>query len=453
MKSLTKWTFFLLFFLLPSAWLRAENTQGFLTARMDTEAMLRTRVRVKGMESLLFGRLQSDKNGEIKGSAGFSTPMFSIGPVNLRGIMREIFRLGEYVPGSAVYEELPGIKLDSSIEGTGTPGAALYTPGRQFGSLLGIKKERLFWNLWGACETVSDFNLYGYAGMNRLYRNRGPDDQWVFKNPPFPGNSILHFAGGAAAGPKTRFVSLSLFSSLSALTPPGFAFRCSTKLLFAFLHLFGVCNITSPSFITPEGVYTKNLFNVGGRALLFPKSVMQLSAAYEKKVERKETFPAPSRKSSHTIEIAGTLELDVLTVTLGWKQQGKFDRLGYLSGRDNIYLNLKLSKNGRISFSLEPDLCRMTDGAKSLYLPVSVSLIGKKIRCEGKVHFHWAPDFSYKAAARITLKGEKKEGFVKIEVEPGSGEKLFDRLYIQVGWQSETELDPENEPDRFEIDG
>ncbi len=427
----------MLLLLLVTAQSPAEETRGFLTARLSTDGTLQTRLRFKGRGSILFGRIESDREGILAGSGGFATPVFSLGPVSLKGMMREIRRPGCYRPGSAVYNEPPGVKLDSSLEGTKPLGAALYTPDGKTGGLCSIESGRLSWEMWGVGEIGPRVSIGGYAGWNGLFPgNRTQDEEWISDTPPFPGEELVNLAGSAEVGTTEKSVEFCLFSSFTPAAPSGFAFRCSSKLLFSFLHLFGVCNYINEGFVTPEGIYPKDAFTAGGRAALFPEYILSPDFDYLMKIGRKESFPAPYRNSSYRLKIGCTFSLGPFTAHIGWEQRIQFCRLGELSGKDTFSLETGIFKGGPVSFVTEPELCFGTDGARTVRLPLSVSMKSRKVRCRGKVQFFWEPEFRWKTAVRLTLKGENREAFIKIEAETREGEGFPGSLYIQGGWKS-----------------
>jgi hypothetical protein len=431
----------MLLLLLVTVELPSEETRGFLTARLDTDGTLQTRIRFKGRGSILFGRIESDRGGILSGSGGFATPVFSLGPVYVKGMMREIRRPGCYLPGSEVYTEPPGVKLDSSLEGTKTLGAALYSPDGKTGGLCSIESGRLSWGMWGMGEIGPCVRIGAYAGWNGLFPgNQTQDEEWIADTPPFPGEELVSLAWSAEMGPRDKSAALCLFSSFTPAAPSGFAFRCSSKLLFSFLRLFGVCNLINEGFVTPEGIYPKDVFTAGGRAVFFPEYILTPDFDYFMKLGRKEIFPAPYRNSSYRLGIGCTFSLRPFNAHIGWEQRIQFCRLGELSGKDTFSLETGIFEGGPVSFGTEPELCIETDGARTVRLPLSVSLRSRKVRCRGKVQFSWDPEFRWKTAVRLTFKGKNREVFIKIEAETRECEGFPGNLYIQGGWQSSVTL-------------
>jgi hypothetical protein len=377
-------------------------------------------------------------------AVGFSSPLFTAGPISLRGVLAQLYNPLAHGPASDVFSEPPDLSLNIDLDVAARRGAQLsLIPGHwsllcmyerqigsQFGSAIAIPVGRsLNLTLTGLLSSPPD----------RLEQ----EGTWYAGGFPFPGGLITHMAGSLTWEHDPLRLTLVAAASAGRLVRPGtfFTFDMSLSAALADLSLlFGFC---SPRFFTPEGD-TGDLEWIGAARAERVFGPFQLSAAWSKELCPLHPFPEAFRGGRDRFDcriqiVRGSAPRRV------WSIGGEagLQREWSAEGRENTLRRLETESTlDWRAWKFAAGMSELRDGESETVRDVRVRLGHDpewgKIELEAGYRLGPIPGFDLTASFNVT--GEKKRFYIRVgtkEVVPaGDWLELFT---LRLGWEASRE--------------
>jgi hypothetical protein len=226
-------------------------------------------------------------------AAGLEAPWLVMGPVKPGGLLRELANPLGFTPGSAVFGERSGLRLETSLSGTSRRGLQL-APLPDFLGLYAVRScaepftvgglLRLPLGRVGEAEALAQVALPALAAKT---------EDWFASEPPYPGGPLLHLAGRIGLQPPADLrESAGLVLSWAAAlcsgprVPPGLYSRLIAGLegrRAAGEALLGVC---TQDYRVSEGTGSDQGTQVACRVRLGPRTGTRLEADWNRLVGR-----------------------------------------------------------------------------------------------------------------------------------------------------------------------
>jgi hypothetical protein len=274
---------------------------------------------------------------------GLASPWCALGPLAPCGLLRELADPLGYSPGSEVFAEEAGFRLEGSLEGASRRGLwlepfpdslglfALGVPtqhrnaggaGLFGGAPLGLVQAggvtRFRWpaagRQSGRISTPGSAEVEALALLSLLAFTApaaGAQD-WLCERPPFPGGKLAHLAGRlrleAEEDGRLACIILSAASGGQRVLPGAFglcALEAAGKAWNA-QGLFGVC---SPDYRTPEGGLYSGAWTTGLSLQIRPWGAWRLDGSWRRKVDRPPAAPARNLPGTEEGELGVRLEV------------------------------------------------------------------------------------------------------------------------------------------------
>lgn len=426
-----------LFFLSSLMLLSAEGAE--IRSVMDSELTVRHRLRLKGERYGVFAYLEENPGKVPKEvpylHAGLETPFLTIGPLSLRGSIRELGNPGGYSPGSPVFTERNGWRLDTDMSRSSRIGAAVQTPGKEFGmGILLRKNERISGGAWCNFSPHPLFILQGlYLGSFNGKEN-SPDGAWLSETPQARPGTVLHGAIGITL--QLQAIDLSLLAALSAskITAPGWFFRGKLGVKTAVFSGNAAASLVLPDFIGLDGDYPDTLFTAGGEGALFPKFFLHPRGSYGLKFSRLPLLPGmfiPSQES-WTLGIGASTEFAEGYVE--WLYRQHFDIYGVLEGEEGILGEIKLKIASLFRFTGGCSYLYNQEGEPETSVPLELVLDFGPPRFTLKTTLSWKESFTSLNRIRFDFSGKRGGGFFAVEAEL-NGDGLKGKPFLSFGWE------------------
>jgi hypothetical protein len=197
---------------LPGAFLDPAVVE--LSAEQDLRAGFRSRLLARWLAAdlLLIAGQAPGRPPALE--AGFSSPLFLAGPVRCTGLLREAANPLGFSPGSGVFREPTGLRLDVSPDGPAEHGLRLApVPGRL--ALFAWESREPAPRMGGALalEPGDGARLEGFFLVSRPPESEEPEE-WFPSRRGYPGGGLLHLGG--SIGCAGRRADLSACFLLSA---------------------------------------------------------------------------------------------------------------------------------------------------------------------------------------------------------------------------------------------
>ncbi len=249
-----------------------------LTVESDLQAGFRCRWRARGggLDLLLLAAGPAQPGGPPRLAVGLDCPLGLAGPVQPQGLLRQAFRPLGYAPGSGVFREETGFRLDGSLSGP-CRRALLLSP-------LPGPTGLFVWEGKGAAPRVGALLAIGRppgepAGLRLegLALTSGPPadpeaEDWYPPRPGFPGGALVHAGGRLLAAGGGLDLCAALLLSGGEQVPPGLLTQADLRTTAAGralrveLELLG--GACSASYRTPDGDPPGAALQGGGRLAL-----------------------------------------------------------------------------------------------------------------------------------------------------------------------------------------
>lgn len=265
----------------------SAQTQGYWKSQLDSELQLKGILSARWILDIeqsrflfLEQRYPEDRSYRM---VGFSSPFFSMGPMDLFGLLREAGSPLEYSLSSTVFREQTGIQLYSGKEVHRRTGFLVAGPNTSLS--LGSYREpegdpHLFATFHLSSTQVTS---EGFLSLTNHGEEAIPLEWFPSQNPVLPG-PLLHW------GSRVR---LGMVSSLhGSLTVSVLGSRPSHDRMGVFTHLFGelfssgmeiraLSGYCTPQYVTPKGERTAKRVQHALGGTLFPFDPFFLSVEGE----------------------------------------------------------------------------------------------------------------------------------------------------------------------------
>ncbi len=385
---------------------------------------------------------------------GISSPMVTAGPVNLSGILPQLYNPLSHGPGSGVFSESTDITLDIDLDIGSRIGIVLGAVprhwewfllykedvGAQVGSLIAFSfGQRVGFEFLGLLSNPSD-RLRG-----------GGDESWFVDPSPFAGGLLSHLAGSFAFD--LQPVSLYLSAAVSAgqrVLPGGVYSLCATwpGRRSDIVLLIGYC---SDHFFTPEG-RSGDLQWIFATRLVWNCRSTLLFGSYRKEISRAPTFPAAFRESCDLFAL-GTEVTRRITSRCLLHLQADAEMEWNWSSSGFPEQGICLDGNGTLDWYLVELAAGMAaewdsenGWERDLKLLCALNPVWGSVELE--MNLRSRQTLGWHLAADVELKGEAKRLYARVETrqvlpfkrpeQDHGGIDFFDLLSICIGWEAET---------------
>ena len=262
--------------LLITSRLAGESGVISLKSELWASRTLRAQAAVSRTRLFCFMNVSRRDSEPVVARGGLESPALTAGPLSRAGLLRLLFRPLRYQPGSELFGEETGLRLDRSLGG-----------GRSMGLLLQPWPGRVgFFSFAGPGRPAKSggyvrLSRHEAAFLEALVLTSSPepqyqDEQWISRTAVYPGGRLLHL--GARAGcafPSWTLQLLTAFSG-SQRTPPGCLAQIAATCSLGETDLALTGGACSPAFLTPDGRGDQPLFQGGVRFLLGSEGPLQV---------------------------------------------------------------------------------------------------------------------------------------------------------------------------------
>jgi hypothetical protein len=232
-------------------------------------------------------------------TVGLEAPWLLLGPVEPRGLLRELANPLGFLPGSSAFTEASGLRLEGSLDGASRRGLQLEPlPDRL--ELYAARSRSLPLAFGGILQTS-----LGRAGQAEalaqvaLPEKSAAAEEWFAAELPYPGGPLLHLAGRIRLGcppnqpePAGPFLAWSAALCAGPRVAPGLYSRLGAGLearQAAGEALLGVCDT---NYRTPEGGVGPQGTQLACRLRVGPPTGTHLQADWNRQIGRPASGPA-----------------------------------------------------------------------------------------------------------------------------------------------------------------
>lgn len=395
-------------------------TQGYWKSQIDSElnlqGVLATRWILETEESKLLYVEQRTPEKDPYRIAGFQSPLFSLGPVDLSGLLREAGSPLGYTLSGTVFREYTGIQLYGGKDVHKRVGFLVAGPDRGL-SLGGYRdtegKPHLFatfhfgsFNPMGRTSRrtlqsrVSSPSLEGFVSLTDQLEG-SIDPEWFPSKKPVLSGPLLHWGSRARVGIEGPFSGSFTFSMIGS--------RPTHDVMGVLTHLYGelssswievkaLSGYCTHNYVTPNGGRTAKEVQHRGGVTIFPLYPLFLSIEGEemgyrdREVERSLRLGGGVQGSTYRFEVQREEEQQQAGWTLeGWARVGNFSSSLAASWKEG-------NKENQVSFSIR--------GAYS------------SRGWEGELWWKgiWNPGFMVEGGSILTIKGRSWKIGVRVEL-------------------------------------
>ncbi len=214
---------------------------------------------------------------------GFHSPLLTLGPVDLEGVLRHLHNPLGYGPTSGSFYERSGLALDRGFDAGRRRGAALRSPDERFqllmyggsaygGSTIGGSTIGGLISIPGGVASPLVELLLSVTENPR----DDPGDSWYPDRPSFPGGGLVNAAVRLSRRGSSAGAALSCGASGSAQLRPGGFGMVNAFLGSGPVETALVLGLSSRSYFTPEGSWCTRAVQAGGRVAVSPFGPLQL---------------------------------------------------------------------------------------------------------------------------------------------------------------------------------
>jgi hypothetical protein len=213
---------------------------------------------------------------------GLSTPRLILGPVSPAGLFREIQNPLGFSPGSSVFKEKTGMRLDTAFFVNKKGIYIEPLPDRL--ALFGFMSREILKS--GLLISVPEYHFSHLKVRNEFLVSTSlplrvyPGDRWYLSEPCFPGGRLFHGSARVILG--LPFMSIVLSSCLSGgeRVIAGTIFNTAVRLESAALESNLYLGLASKSYYTPDGEMPDSSLAAGMRLHIIPWDCIGLGAGY-----------------------------------------------------------------------------------------------------------------------------------------------------------------------------
>ncbi len=186
----------------------------------------------------------------VYSSFGFSFPWITVGPLTVKGLLREINNPLGYSALSNVFKEYIDINLNGSFTDPGKNGLLIEI----IPDVIGIYQYNSseISKFGGFLSYKNDLSVELLFSASRPEKEAVPDS-WYLDAPVFPGGMLFHNAYRLAFKVPSLFASLSGCISSGELVKQGYFTNIDFIVKTDFMELAGLAGFSSDSYFNPDG--------------------------------------------------------------------------------------------------------------------------------------------------------------------------------------------------------
>jgi len=322
--------------------------KGEITSRFTDSENLESRILFEyGGLKLLATEIRNGNNSTIHG-LGFSSHVFTYGPLKTDGFLKEWERPHGYSPGSSVFTEETGIGLDTSLSPVGRYGAVLSVVPEHFMLFFMRKRGEQDCTAGGMFK----INPYDFIRMDSLlvlteYKH-GPsvnakEDTWFLSTPFLTDGYILSASGKVQIEVSNYSISLAGALSGGNHLSPGVFTRVYMSYISKLFSTALFAGGSSPEYWLPEGGYPEEELAGGGALNLFPDSAVEPGFEFAGKLLRLSPVPSPYRKSELSYSFKPKIKAGFFMCTPLWRRKYSLLPTGDILMEEKIEEELKFT--------------------------------------------------------------------------------------------------------------
>ncbi len=256
-------------------------------------------------------------------------PYLTAGPLDLRGMLRELADPTGHAPGTSLYGERTGVCLDGSLQ-PGPRRGVILSPFPRHLDLFWLREEagptELGALTFARLPEEADAALFLLAS---LPPGGEQGAAWFSDAPALDPPYILHGGGSLAAGGRILAATVAGALSLSPVEPPGGYLRATLSHASPSLRVTATAVGATPSFLLPDGGLPDRVAAAGiASELLLPFG--GAGGSYSAFLSRLPLVPVPYRESEHQAEVDLTIGTRPVRLIFRYRQDRSGTRVGRL---------------------------------------------------------------------------------------------------------------------------
>ncbi len=450
-----------LFFLFAAAYLypvdkypvdesRPVEARITLQSELYASETLRNRISLDYSEARLVLVEKQGNGSPASFTLGFSSPVLTFGPLSRFGLLKSLFNPLGYYPGSSVFAEPTGLRLNAAFETGSRRGAVLEPLPGNLGLFL-LKSSRAplktggFFTLEEKNLEGSSFRLEGITVYSHPER-AGWGDAWFKEEAPYPGGNLLHLGGSFSLRHSGWHLHLSSAASSGERAAPG-AFTqlelgyAQRQILLALL--FGLCG---REYFTPDGKHPKNWLLAGGKVSITFHELYTFTGSYRKEVARPEIRMQPEQylESRDELGVLGEAAFPLsrkarIVLSGRWERTASFSVSGNRDFTDEPGLALSLSA-GAIDFKAEwrqeIDNSKLVENS----FLIGSSLLLDRIRLSGEAELFTEPEPACLFSFKFDLRPGDYHLYLRARTEIADSPFTPDSISVTLGWEVKSRL-------------
>ncbi len=275
---------------------------------------------------------------------GLSTPYLILGPISPAGLFREIQNPLGFNPGSSVFQEKTGMRLNTAFFANKK---GIYILSDRL-ALFGYISREIFKS--GLLISVPEYP-FSYPKVRseflvstslplRVY----PGDRWYLSKPCFPGGRLFHGSARVIFGVPLVSIVLSSCVSGGERVNAGTIFNTAVRLESAAMESDLYLGLASKSYYTPDGEMPNSSLAAGIHLYIIPWDCIGLGAGYLYRAAPATGRPGLYREGRElfAVEARGKWELGKathLTLSGDFEVERLFEAVGAVSINKEISIS------------------------------------------------------------------------------------------------------------------
>lgn len=456
-KAFSLWLF--LYLILFNIGVTAQDFKAEIKSELEDLQFFTNRCQAQWSGCRLLLIEEQVKTEPIDMRVGFSSPLFTWGPLSHFGLVRMVLNPLGYSPGSTVFTEKSDFRLDGSFSG-----------GSRRGCIIEPLPDRLGLFLWegeglpskvgafAALRPVSRLQLESIFLTTGGCRAEPHSDQWFAERALFPGGRLHHLGGRINWQTPLLHIYSSLVACGGERLMPGYFVNLDLRLKNRFFPLELLMGCCSADYFTPDGEIIDDWLRFGAESEYFLSGSAVISLTYQRNIlhaiHGRRYLPGwQSLSFSAEKEFKPGQEV---TITVESATTGKIDYDQYGKSEQSITLKtgVELSNAGReLSGCFSGKWGEEELPEKKLYLKGSRRSENTFFALEWRTFFTEA--VSHSSLLEIEVEGFSQAGsttagsscfYLKggIEELPAeewrflmTGPLPFDNFILKIGWEAE----------------
>jgi hypothetical protein len=285
-----------IFFALPAS--SETRWSSETTTELEMPGLWTNRLILSSDTSKLLLLDRRDPTGRLEDyfMAGFASPVLVAGPVDLRGLLREVGNPLGYGPRSGVFSEPCGLSLKTGTDPSSRTGLWISVPGDRAGvGAYRVDEE--------TAHLFTAFNLGGpetpdFSGLFLIsHPDEGPPrDEWFPEKPAYPGGDLHHIAVRVRVplhtlvGEETR-LGLTWGLSRGERKPPSGFVHAFALFRVWWLEAYLLSGSAGRGYVAPTGT-TPSLGTLNAAyTAFFPKDLFSPRLSLSEEVSRRDGLP------------------------------------------------------------------------------------------------------------------------------------------------------------------